>query len=211
MIFYQDNTIVSSFDKIKRVECNLEEQNRKINNLKINDTNIDMSNDEKIFCDFFRGAIKYKIYFENFLQNLSTIEVIKISLLFSEEFINIKIKDIKNKALNKLSLFNIIDTLYYPTKQQMINITISNLFSLSLDKLKKYFEEYNNRQTIEGYVKPQLIDLNKKILNKYLFLLNNYYEKEEIMDLFPSIRIQEEQPIIFFDRRYIINIIQNTF
>lgn len=41
--------------------------------------------------------------------------------------------------------------------------------------------------------------------------MNNYYEKEEIMDLFPSIRIQEEQPIIFFDRRYIINIIQNTF
>ena len=161
MIFYQDNTMWNSFDKIKRVECNIEEQNRKINNLKINDTNIDMSNDEKIFCDFFLGAIKYKIYFENFLQNLSTIKVIKISFLFSEEFINIKIKDIKNKALNKLSLFNIIDTLYYPTKQQMINITISNLFSLFLEKLKKYFEEYNNRQTIEGYVKPQFIDLKK--------------------------------------------------
>ena len=212
MIFYQDNALVSSFDKIKRIECNLDEQNRKINILKINDTNIDMSLDEKHFCYFFRGAIKYKIYFENFLQNLDTIDVFKIALLFSEEFINIKIKDIKNKSLNKLSLFSIIDTLYYPQKQQIINITISNLFSLSLDKLKKYFEEYNNNcEAIEGYVKPQLIDLNKKILNKYLFLLNNFYEKEEIMDLFPSIRIQEEQPIINFDRRYIINIIQNTF
>ena len=207
MIFYQDNTLITSFDKIKRVECNLEEQNRKINFLKINDTNIDMSVEEKYFLEFFRGTIKYKIYFENFIQNMDTVDVFKISLLFSEEFINIKIRDLKNKSLNKFSLFNIMDVLYYPTKRQTINITISNLFSLSLDKLKTYFEEYNNIDLS----KPHLIDLNKKIINKYLFLLNNFYEKEEIMDLFPSIRIQEEQPLIFFDRRYIINIIQNTF
>ena len=31
------------------------------------------------------------------------------------------------------------------------------------------------------------------------------------MDIFPSIRIQEEKPIIFFDKRYIINIVQNNF
>ena len=212
MIFYQDNILISSFDKIKRVECNIDEQNRKINALKINETNIEMSDDEKNFCEFFRGAIKYKIYFENFIQNLDTVEVFKIALLFSEEFINLKIRDFKNKTLNRLSLFSIIDSLYYPSKQQTINITISNLFNLSMDTLKEYFEEYNsNSLALKGKIKPQLIDLNKKIINKYLFFLNNFYEKEEIMDLFPSIRIQEEQPIINFDRRYIINIIQNVF
>ena len=212
MIFYQDNVLISSFDRIKRVECNIEEQNRKINSLKINDINIDMSENERNFCEFFRGAIKYKIYFENFIQNLDTVEVFKIALLFSEEFINIKIRDFRNKTLNKLSLFSIIDSLYYPSKQQTINITISNLFNLSMDTLKEYFEEYNiNNLALRGAIKPQLIDLNKKIINKYIFFLNNFYEKEEIMDLFPSIRIQEEQPIINFDRRYIINIIHNTF
>ena len=210
MIFYQDNTLVSSFDKIKRVvDCKLDEQNKKINYLKINDTNVEMSNEEKYFLDFFRGTIKYKIYFENFIQNMDTVDVFKIALLFSEEFINIKMRDPKNKTLNKLSLFNIIDTLYYPSKQRTINITINNLFSLYTDKLKKYFEEYCGK--IKGNSKNQLININKKIINKYLFLLNNFYEKEEIIDLFPSIRIQEEQPIIFFDRRYIINIIHSSF
>ena len=211
MIFYQDNTIVSSFDKIKRLECSLEEQNKKINALRINDSNIDMTNEEKNFMEFFRGAIKYKMYFENFIQNLDTVDVFKISLLFSEEFINLKIKDAKSSILSKISFFDIIDSLYYPSKQQTINITISNLFSLALDKLKKYFEEYSSKNINKDSSKPQLINLNRKIINKYLFLLNNFYEKEEIMDLFPSIRIQEEQQIIYFDRRYIINIILNTF
>ena len=31
------------------------------------------------------------------------------------------------------------------------------------------------------------------------------------MDLFPSLRIQEEQPIINFDRRHIIGVIINNF
>ena len=214
-IFYQDNSLENSFDKVRKVEFSLEEQNKRINNLKLNDTNIDITLEEKYFMDFFRGAIKYKIYFENFLQNLDIIDVFKISLLLSDEFINIKIKDPKNKILSKLSLFSIIDSLYYPQKRQTINITVSNLFMISKDKIDDFFEQdinignYNNG--IKRYNTSQLIDLNKKIINKYLFLLNNFYEKEEIRDIFPSIRILEEQPVISFDRRYIINIIINNF
>ena len=203
MIFYQDNILVNSFDKIKRDECSLEKQFKKLNNLKLNDNDINLSKEEINFMEFFRGTIKYKIYFENFIQNSDTIDVFKIGLLFSEEFLNIKIKDTKTKALNKLSLFKIIDSLYYPSKKVIVNITISNLFSLYFDFLKKYFEGDKNTS--------KLINLNKKTLNKYIFLLNNYYEKAELMDIFPSIRIQIDQPIISFDKRYILNIIQNSF
>ena len=211
MVFYQDNALEGSFDKIKKVECHLEEQYKKISYLRICESLIDLSPEEKIFCELFRGTIKYKIYFENYIQNFDTMDVFKIALLFSEEFINLKLKDIKSKLVNRISLFNIIDALYYPSKRQTINITVSNLFSLSLVKLKEYFEEYYNNKELKGDNKSQLITLNKKIINKYLFLLNNFYDKKEIIDLFPSIRIQEEQPIIFFDRRYIINLIINTF
>jgi len=204
MMFYQDNTLVNSFDKVKKTDYSFDKHLKKLNNLKINDNNANMSIEEQNFMEFFRGTIKYKIYFENFIQNSDTIDVFKIALLFSEEFLNIKLKDTKTKALNKLSLFKIIDCLYYPTKKVIVNITISNLFSLCLDFLNKYFE--GNRSSTSN-----LINLNKKILNKYIFLLNNNYEREELMDIFPSIRIQEEQPIISFDKRYIINIIQNCF
>ena len=208
MMFYPDNTLVNSFDKIRREDFSFERQIKKLNQLKLNDNNnATMSVEEHNFMEFFRGTIKYKIYFENFIQNADTIEVFKIALLFSEEFLNIKIKDTKTKALSKLSLLKIIDNLYYPSKKIIVNITISNLFSLSLEFLKKYFEDDKNKYNNTS----KLINLNKKTLNKYIFLLHNYYEKEELMDIFPSIRIQENQPIISFDKRYIINILQNCF
>ena len=205
MMFYLDYSLVNSFDRIKNADYSFEKYFQKLNKLKLNDSEVSMSREEQNFIDIFRGTIKYKIYFENFIQNKDTIDIFKIALLFSEEFLNIKIKDTKTKALNKLSLFKIIDDLYYPSKKVIVNITISNLFSLSLDFLTKFFEGNVDNNS------SKLINLNKKILNKYIFLLNNNYEKEELMDIFPSIRIQEEKPIIFFDKRYIINIIQNNF
>ena len=205
MFFYPDNTLVNSFDKIKREDFSFERQMKKLNQLKLNDNNNStMSIEEQNFMEFFRGTIKYKIYFENFIQSANTIEVFKIALLFSEEFLNIKIKDTKIKALNKLHLLKIIDSLYYPSQKITVNITISNLFSLKLDFLKEFFEDDKNNTS-------KLINLSKKTLNKYIFLLHNYYEKEELLDIFPSIRIQKDQPIIFIDKRYIINIIQNCF
>ena len=200
MMFYLDYSLVNSFDKIKNADYSFDKHFQKLNKLNLNDSETNMSIEEQNFMDFFRSNIKYKIYFENFIQNKDTNDIFKIALLFSEEFLNIKIKDTKTNTLNKLSLLKIIDALYYPTKKVIVNITISNLFSLSLDFLTKYFEGNDNNTS-------KLIDLNKKILNKYIFLLNNNYEKEELMDIFPSIRIQEEKPVIFFDKRYIINII----
>ena len=213
-LFYQDNTLVSSFDKIKRVEFNIEEQNRKIKELGINSLSKSMSEGEIIFLELFRGAVKYKTYFENFLQNKDTMDVYKIALLFSDEFINLKLKDGNNVILNQISFFNIIDKLYYPEKRQTINITINNLLQLNLESLKEFFDQNNNiniKNDKKTKNKNQLINLNKKIINKYIYLLNNFYQKDEIMDLFPSLRIQEDQPIINFDRRHIIGVIINYF
>ena len=208
MIFYQDNTIDISFEKIIKNELNIKEINKIIKDLNINDDiNVNMTDEEKAFCDFFRMSVKYTIYFETFIQDSNIMDIFKVGLLFSEELINIKIKDTKNRILNQLSLFKIIDKLYYPEKQVTINITINNFFSFCLNDIKFYFEEYIN---CKENAKPRFINFNKKIINKYIYLLNNNYERDEIMDLFPSIRIQEEKPIIYFDRRHIMNIIQNT-
>ena len=209
MIFYQDNTLNSSFDKIKKDD--VEESYRKINKLRKLDENTEILAEEKVFCQSFRSSIKYKIYFENFIQNLEAIDVFKIPLLFSEEFINIKLKDDSNKLKNKLSFFNLIDSLYYQNNQtQTITITLNNIYLDYIEKLKKYFKHFYTPDKLKIMSKHQLISLNKKIINKYIYLLNNYYETEELMDLFPSMRIQEDEQISLVNRKNIISIIQNN-
>ena len=206
-IFYQDNSLSSSFDKIQRDQPKV--SNQRIFKLRKLEEKTQMNANEIYFCEVLRGAIKYKIYFENFISNFETIDVFQIPLYFSEEFINIKMKDISNKLINKLSLFNIIDNLYFQNNQQIINITLNNIFSAYLEKLKKYFKHFINSQKTKNEKEHQLIKLNKNILNKYIYLLNNFYSKEELMDLFPSIRLQKGELIPKFDRRNILNILLN--
>ena len=208
MIFFQDNCLNSSFDKIKRDEP--DESIRKLNKLRGFGEDTKFTKEENLFLYFFRNSIKYKIYFENFIQNMESLEVFKIPLLFSEEFINIKLYDTNNKIMNKLSLFSIIDSLYCPNKDEIINISLKNIFNEYLEKLKKFFKHFYSQENKKMANKKQLIVLNKKILEKYIYLLTNYYEKEDLNNIFPSIRIQEKESILSIDRRYIINVIQNT-
>ena len=72
-----------------------------------------MNKDENLFCELFRSTIKYKIYFENFIANSEIIEAFKIPFFFSEEFINIKMKDLSNELINRTSFFSIIDSFYW--------------------------------------------------------------------------------------------------
>ena len=163
MLFYQDNTLNSSFDKIRKDD--IEEAHKKINRLLKIDEDTEMAQEEKYFCQLFRSTIKYKIYFENFIQNLEAIDVFKIPLLFSEEFINIKLKEDSNKLANKLSLFDIIDSLYYQNNHQTITITLNNIFSDYIEKLKRYFKHFYSSDRIKIKNNHQLISLNRKIIN----------------------------------------------
>ena len=206
-IFYQDFSLTSSFDKLTKDK--FPESIKRVYKLRETDENTEISDNEKFFCYLFRMSFKYKVYFENFIYNFESIDFFKVPLYFSEEFINIKNKDISNKLINKLSLFNIIDSMYYPANPNNITINLNGIYTEFLDKLKKYFKQFQtpeNQKIING---NQLMVLNKKIINKYIFLLNNLYDKELLKELFPSIKIQEEELISSIDRRSISNIIQN--
>ena len=205
MIFYQDNILDSSLDRIKRDKSEI----KRINKLNSIDENTQMNKNEKYFCELFRQAIKYKVYFENFMLDFEVIDIFKVPFFFSDEFINIKMKDLNNKIINKLSLFSIIDSLYFQNNQQTVHISMNNIFLTENEKLKEYFKFYYNSD-LKTVNNNQLISFNRKILNKYIYLLNTHYNIQELMELFPSIRIQQNEYITSFDRRYIINIIQNS-
>ena len=205
LIFYQDNILESPFDKIKKGR--IEESLKRINKLKNLEEKTKMNKNEQFFCELFRNTMKYKIYFENFIINSEMIEVFKIPFLFSEEFINMRMKDLSNQLINRISLFSIIDSFYWGNTTQTINITLNNIFSFYLESIKENFKNYNKQKDERN--KAQLMILNRKIVNKYIYYLNTRYEKKELMDLFPSIRLQQDDYIESIDRRHIFYSIQN--
>ena len=95
MIFYQENILNGTFEKvIKDKNEEFEKRIKIINNLR---HEILMDEDEKEFYRLYRRTFKYKIYFEDFIRNSEALDVLRIPLIFSDEFtfqiifINIKI------------------------------------------------------------------------------------------------------------------------
>ena len=211
VLFYHDYSLSSSFEKINK---NDDEEIKKslYNMVGVNDVEqIEYINEESIFFRFFRETMKFKIYFENFIQSKRSLELYKVALLYSDEFINIKIMDLDNKIWNEISLFEIIDSLYYPNlKQQIVSITLNNIFDQYSENLKKYFNHFDSKDKNKSN-QNQLVALNKKIINKFIYILKIHYSNNELNEIFPYLRLKEENPIEFIDRREILNTIQNTF
>ena len=68
--------------------------------------------EEKIFLDLCRSTIKYNTYFDLFIKRFKAHEEIKPSLLFSDEYVNLKMNDIKKDIPDHIKYFGIIDTIY---------------------------------------------------------------------------------------------------
>ena len=207
MIFSQDNTLNNTYESImKEKKEDVYKRILKLRNAE--DRKADLCPDETYFCYMFRKSFKYKVYFENFIKNFESLDIFKIPLLFGQEFIYIKIKDSQNELSNQLSLFKIIDSLYIPPSSQTIKITLNNIFYDYQDRLKKYFANFFTQEKLNKMGQNQLITLDKKILTKYIYLLNNIYEKDDLDYFFPSIKIQETASIISINTKDIINSIK---
>jgi len=211
VLFYHDYSLSSFCEKINK---NDEEEAKKslYHMIGANEfEQIEYIKEESIFFKFFRETIKYKIYFENFIQSKKSLDLYKVALLYSDEFINIKMMDLDNKIWNEISIFEIIDSLYYPNvKQEIVGITLNNIFDEYSENLKKYFNHFESKDKNRSNQK-QLVALNKKIINKFIYILKIHYNNNELKDIFPYLRLKEENPIESMDRREILNTIQNIF
>ena len=200
MMLYNDNELNTSYDKITNIE------NKVAKEIKLKGKNISLPQNEILFCNIFRESIKYKVYYENFIQNYDSIDIFKIALLFSEEFINLKINDVNNNLFENISYFKIIDTLYFQSIPQTVNISISNLFNEYSEKLFKDFKHFfKNKDKSE----KQLFVLNRKILNKFIYIITNKYQKEKLVDLFPSLSLRTTDFIAEINQRSVKDVIKN--
>ena len=192
MLLIQDYALNDSFTAIKKDDVN--KSVKKINKLIKIEENNELSKEENLFLQIYRSSSKYGLYYENFIKNFEAIDVLSVPLSFSEEFINERINLMKNKSGNQISLFSIMDLFFLSDRPQTLS-TLNSIESTYSEKLKKYFKRFKKTK--------KLISFNKNIINRYIYLLNNLFNEEEIFDIFPYLRIQLNHTMISVNRKYI--------
>ena len=197
--FYNDNQLTSSFDKIIKEENNGSEHSINISKY--------YEEEEKYFCELFRNSVKYKIYFDNFLSEFEVVDVFRIPFLFSQMFIELKLKDEEEISCENIDYFNLIDQLYRLTNNQSFHkrINFKSFNQNYNEKISRYFKrffinDYDNivfvknakeetgKNDIQKGSRYQLINMNKKIINRYIYLLQNFFEVQDIENMFPHIK-----------------------
>ena len=218
--FYNDNQLTSSFDKIIKEENNGSEHSINISKY--------YEEEEKYFCELFRNSVKYKIYFDNFLSEFEVVDVFRIPFLFSQMFIELKLKDEEEISCENIEYFNLIDQLYRLTNNQSFHkrINFKSFNQNYNEKISRYFKrffinDYDNivfvknakeetgKNDVQKGSRYQLINMNKKIINRYIYLLQNFFEVQDIENMFPHIKKKEAKVIKIIDRRVIYQLIKN--
>ena len=123
------------------------------------------SEEENIFLDLCRNTIKYNTYFDLFIKRFEAHEEIKPSLLFSDEFVTLKTKDIKKDIPDHIKYFDIMDQVYFiETKPEVREINYNNL--------SQEFKTLNEKSLITKFKKEkkgQLFTFDQNIIKLFIF------------------------------------------
>ena len=125
-----------------------------------------LSEEENIFLKRSRFSVKYNTYFDLFIRNFSVNEELKVSLLFIDEFVDLKSKDWRREIQN-MSYFEIIDDLYQSKQNnnQFQFLDLSNDINQYFDSRKMFLFNRND--------KSQLFTLNNDIIKVFIFQKKN--------------------------------------
>lgn len=165
---------------------------------------------ERIFDSKFKESSKFGTYVINFMLFYDTIDLFKIPLLFTEEFINrIKFNNTnKEKGFSFLSDYlDIIDQLYFtkdneeilkisqkPVKGKTKTITFNDFYTFYEQKIKSAFNRAQmlSDSFVRGIVggtrkiNYKRCELDQKFLFEYIYTLNNLSD-EKLEEIFPVI------------------------
>ena len=160
--------------------------------------NSSLSSEEKIFLKKTRDTVKYNTYFDLFIRRFSVSDELRVSLLFIDEFVDLKNKDLKDK-IQQMPYFQIIENLYHYNK----NDYVINFNSLQ----KEILSNFDAGKTIllkDIDEKSQLFTLKKELIKIFIFQKKNkgYYKS--------LIRQEEAKPDPIL-KTSIITVIQDYF
>ena len=172
-----------------------------IMNTTFNDENIEKSNnyiqEEKDFLSELRETMKFQSFVYGFIQSYNPIDLYKIPLTFTEEFLSVIAAGSNNynENKNKIDFLSLIDNLYKINKKGPIFIKFKGLFDIYYEAYKKIIDreiydnnnnndkikmtlndDYKRNINIEG-IKYLSFELNNNIIFKYKYLIDDLNEK----------------------------------
>ena len=164
------------------VELNKDFTYKKSNIIQKSILNREISEEENIFLKNCKETTKYSLYYNNFISNFQSLEELKVSLLFTDEYVNLKANHEKKNMF--LNYFKIMDNFYsFKPNEDKINFSdikdednkiINTIFSVKKFKEKpnnKLFSLDNDKIKVFLYYKK-----NKNIFNS--FVVNNKKERD---------------------------------
>ena len=179
LYFYQNLSIKTEDDDLKKNnEIKTSTPNKKINKTEMNvifrddykyeeDKEKTYTKEELYFLEELRETMKYESFVYSFVQSYSPIDLYKIPLTFTEEFLSIISR--KSSILEKgFNFFGIIDQLYENRKGMSISqVDFKPFFIIYYKNYKDYFDREIN-------------DINEEnVLNQDLIKLRYFYDESK--------------------------------
>jgi hypothetical protein len=216
--FYENLSIKAQEDEVKK---NINKDDPPTMNVIFNknyakETERAYTAEELIILDELTDTLKFGSFVYEFLQSYNPIDLYKIPLTFTEEFLSIisRKKEQISKKINKIGFFHLIDSLYNSGKkkeQKNINFDVINFNYYK--KYKSYFDrEIHDKSFSKYYPKDrylvkctiqkinntnqkilvyQTYELDNNLLLKYLHLLKNLNKKEYLSSFYGSFFVEE--------------------
>ena len=194
LYFYQNLSIKSESDDNRSKKLLYDNIEGEMNVIFLKDDD-NYSKEELILLEELTETMKFQSFVYGFVQSYNPIDLYKIPLTFTEEFLSIisRKSGILDKEINFLSL---IDKLYGIDSEGEINIDLEPILIDYYTNYKSYFDReiednctkyalYPEKIKIKTYshykkiIKYKGYELDDRILNKYLHLLNELNEKKD--------------------------------
>ena len=163
-----------------------------------------LSEEEKIFLNYSRDTIKYNTYFNNFINEFKVYDGLKVSLLFSDEYVNLKKQEKYKEIEEKVKYFEIMDKLYITKNTDLIynlknldteysksnyiakaktkkNKKVKNLFNLDGGIIKKFIYKKKCKDYYEVLKEPDELHVDIENKNRFTFTIQNYFSLKGLL------------------------------
>jgi len=158
--------------------------------------NNNYSSEELYLIEELKDTMKFESFIYGFIQSYNPIDLYKIPLSFTEEFLSVLSKK-KTKKLKQFNYLAVFDNLYENNINDKIEIDFIPFKAKFFEKYRTYFDReiidsfkdkfetvnFNYQKQLNYNFKYKWYELDNNLILKYLDLLNNI-EKEEYTNIF---------------------------